>query len=138
MIITICGSMQFHKEMVDTKRMLETLGHKVFVPKGIEQNIPIEARKDLTEEEIINAKIEYDFIKDHFKLIMLSEAILILNFNKKGIENYVGGNTFLEMGYAFGNNKKIYFWNPVPKMDYATEMHAMQPKVIDGDLSKIK
>jgi hypothetical protein len=138
MIITICGSMQFHREMVDARRMLESLGHQVYIPKGIDKEIPIEARKDLTDEEIINAKIEYDFIRDHFKLIAQSEAILILNFNKKGVENYIGGNTFLEMGYAYGNNKKIFLWNPVPKMDYATEMHAMQPIVIDGDLSKIK
>ena len=60
-----------------------------------------------------------------------------MNHEKKGIANYIGGNTFLEMGYAFGQGKKIYLLNPIPDMDYSTEMFAMQPVVISGDLSKI-
>jgi len=41
------------------------------------------------------------------------------------------------MGYAFGLGKKVYLVNPVPEMDYKTEMHAIQPIVINGDLEKI-
>jgi len=44
----------------------------------------------------------------------------------------------LEIGYAFGLGKKIYFMNPVPKMDYAVEMHSMKPIVVHGDLGKIR
>ena len=35
MTITICGSMQFHEEMLEYKKKLESLGHVVFVPKGV-------------------------------------------------------------------------------------------------------
>ena len=33
--------------------------------------------------------------------------------------------------------KKIFLLNPIPRMDYLTEMHAMQPSVLSGDLAKI-
>jgi hypothetical protein len=138
MKITICGSMQFFREMRGIRDNLKAMGHTVFVPKEVDTDkIPIDAMPDTTDKEKITAKIEYNFIRDHFFKIQISEAILVLNYEKKGIPSYIGGNTFLEIGYAFGLGKKIYFMNPVPKMDYAVEMHAMQPIVIHGDLGKI-
>jgi hypothetical protein len=138
MKVTICGSMKFYLEMKAIKEGLEILGHEVFVPIEVEQNIiPIEALDKTTDEEKISAKIEYNFIREHFFKIQVSEAVLILNYDKNGIENYVGGNTFLEMGYAFGMGKKIFMINPIPEMNYSIEMHSMQPIIIDGDLTKI-
>jgi nucleoside 2-deoxyribosyltransferase len=138
MTITVCGSMKFWAEMLQVQNVLKDAGHTVLVPKGIGQEVPVEARTDLTEEEIISAKIEYDFIRDHFRNIDASDAILVLNYRKNGIENYIGGNTFLEMGYAFGRNKRIYLINPVPEMDYRTEMHAMQPVIVGPDLNHLR
>lgn len=138
MTITICGSMSFWKEMKTIKDGLEILGHMVLVPVEIEKDVvPIDAKKDVSDEEKITAKIEYDFIKEHFKKIEKSDAILVLNYDKNGIKNYIGGNTFLEMGYAFGLGKRIFLLNPVPDMNYSIEMHAMQPVVIDGELENI-
>lgn len=138
MKITICGSMQFYLEMKAIKDGLEVLGHEVLVPKEVEENIvPIEALPETTDEEKISAKIEFDFIREHFFKIQVSEAVLILNYEKKGIPGYIGGNTFLEMGYAFGLGKKIFLMFPVPKTEYSVEMYSMQPVVIDGDITKI-
>jgi len=140
MIITICGSMQFYKEMRKAKKTLEESGYEVYVPKGLdlEDAIPIEAQKDLSKEEIVAAKIEHDFIKDHFRRIDMSDAILVLNYEKKDIPNYIGGNTFLEIGVAYWLGKTIYFLHPVPDaMEYAVEMHAMQPVILHGDLKAI-
>jgi nucleoside 2-deoxyribosyltransferase len=89
------------------------------------------------DEERINVKIEHDFIREHFRKIEQADAILVLNYKKKDIEGYIGGNTFLEMGHAFGLGKKIYLLYPVPAMDYNVEMHAMQPIILDGDLTKL-
>jgi nucleoside 2-deoxyribosyltransferase len=139
MKITVCGSMTFYMEMRAIKDGLEILGHDVLLPKDVFNNvIPIEARQDVTDEEKITAKIEEDFIREHFFKIQVSEAILVLNYDKKDIRNYVGGNTFLEMGYAFGLGKKIFLMNPVPEMNYSIEMHSMKPVIIDGDLTKIR
>jgi hypothetical protein len=138
MKVTICGSMKFYLEMRAIKDGLEILGHEVLVPMDtFSEEIPIEARNDVSDEEIINAKIEYGFIREHFFKIQVSEAILVLNYDKNNIKNYVGGNTFLEMGYAYGLGKKIFMMNPVPEMNYSIEMHSMQPTIIDGDLTRI-
>lgn len=136
MIITICGSMQFHKEMAKVRDQLTAQGHIIHVPGELEDIHKNESYMD-TDEERITVKIEYDFIREHFRKIEQADAILILNYEKKGISGYIGGNTFLEMGYAFGLGKPVYLLYPVPEMDYKTEMHAIQPIVIDGDLSKI-
>jgi len=138
MKITICGSMTFYQEMKAAKEGLEVLGYEVLVPVEVERGrVPIESLSKTTDEEKINVKIEYDFIREHFKKIEQSDVILILNYEKNGIAGYIGGNTFLEMGYAFGLGKKIFVMNPVPEMNYSVEMHAMKPIVIDGDVTKI-
>jgi hypothetical protein len=138
MKIAVCGSMKFYLEMRAIKDGLEVLGHEVLVPMDtFSKEVPIEARPDVSDEQIISAKIEYNFIREHFFKIQVSEAILVLNYDKNDIKNYVGGNTFLEMGYAFGLGKKIFMMNPVPEMIYAVEMHSMQPIIIDGDLTRI-
>jgi nucleoside 2-deoxyribosyltransferase len=137
MKITICGSMSFYKEMREWKKKLEKLGHSVIVPMGTDEDPPIEGRPGVSLNELVEAKIEYDFIRKHFKNIEDADAIVILNYPKKNIDGYIGGNTFLEMGYAFGLGKKIYTLFPVPMMDYVSEMHAMQPIVLNGDLEKL-
>lgn len=128
--------MQFHKEMASVRDQLSARGCTVFVPGELDDIHKNESYMD-TDEERITVKIEYDFIREHFRKIEQADAILILNYEKKGIQGYIGGNTFLEMGYAFGLGKKVYLLHPIPNMDYKTEMHAIQPVVINGDLLKI-
>lgn len=136
MTITICGSMQFHEEMLKAKRSLEERGHIVHIPSGAYDKSKNEYYAG-SEEEKVTFKIEHDLIHEHFREIDKAEAILVLNYEKKGIPGYVGGNTFLEMGYAFGQDKKIYLLHPIPDMDYQVEMRSMRPIVLDGDLSRL-
>lgn len=136
MIITVCGSMQFHSEMAEAQKELEARGFRVLVPIELGNKKTNEAYMSRDEDKI-STKIEYDFIREHFKKIEKSDAILILNYKKKRIAGYIGGNTFLEMGYAFGLRKKIYLLYSIPKMDYSVEMHAMKPSVLNGDLKKL-
>jgi nucleoside 2-deoxyribosyltransferase len=136
MTITICGSMQFHKEMMQTKLQLESKGFIVLVPKDLDNIANNESYME-TDEERINAKIEFDFIREHFRKIEKADAIFVLNYEKNGLRGYIGGNTFLEMGYAYGLGKKIYLLYPIPEMDYKTEMHAMRPIVIDSEIERI-
>jgi nucleoside 2-deoxyribosyltransferase len=137
MTITICGSMQFHKEMAHVRDELTRRGFTVHTPSELNNLETNEAYMD-SDEDRITVKIEYDFIREHFRKIEQADAILILNYEKKKIPGYIGGNTFLEMGYAFGLGKKVYLLYPIPEMDYKTEMHAIQPVILDGDLSAIE
>ena len=136
MTITICGSMQFHKEMEAMRKQLQSRGFTVLVPADLD-HIENNESYMTNDEDKISTKIEFDFIREHFKKIEQADAILILNYEKKGIAGYIGGNTFLEMGYAFGLDKKVYLLHAIPEMDYKTEMYAIQPIILDGDVDKI-
>ncbi len=136
MIITICGSMQFYQEMGQIQCILEDQGHTILVPKDFYVLAQNETFME-SDEERISVKIEHDFIREHFRKIEQADAVLVLNYEKKGVVGYIGGNTFLEMGHAFGLGKKIYLLYPVPYMDYSVEMHAMQPIILNGDLTKM-
>lgn len=76
-------------------------------------------------------------IKRYFQLIKESDGILVCNFEKNGIKNYIGGNTFLEMGLAYVLDKKIFLLNPIPEVNYKDEILAMEPIILNGDLEKI-
>ena len=137
MIVTICGSMQFHKEMETARDALLARGFRVYVPGEVDDLSKNEFYMN-SDDDRIGAKIEYDLIREHFRKVEIADAILILNYEKKGIPGYIGGNTFLEMGYAFGLGKQVYLLNPIPKMDYYTEMVAIQPTILHGNLKKLQ
>ncbi len=140
MKITIVGSSVFAKQMVEYRDRLIKLGHNVSLHKHyVEQANG--GMKDLIgrmQKECASVKIEYDYIRYHYKEIVSSEAILVLNFDKNGIKNYIGGNTLMEIGFAYVNNKKIFLLNPIPDMNYKDEIVACQPIVINNDLNLIK
>jgi hypothetical protein len=63
---------------------------------------------------------------------------LIVNITKNGIANYVGGNALIEMAFAHVLNKKVFLLNDIPlQLNYSDDIAAMQPLVINGDLTKI-
>ena len=140
MTITICGSMNFLGEMRKVKAELESFGHIVYIPEPEEAGSKDNGgdywgRYKMSLSEV---KKKYNYIKKHKDLIDIADAILVINEDKNGIKHYVGANTFLEAGYAYYMNKKIYFKNPLPLQGYLTdELEAMDIVVLDGDFSKI-
>ncbi len=136
MKIVICGSMSFACQMIDVKKELLKNSCEVVLPKNIEKY----AEKVLTEENVYEStknKIEEDLIRYHFKEIKNANAILVVNVDKRGIKNYLGGNSFLEMGFAHVLDKKIFLLNEIPDVSYKDEIEAMQPIILNGDLSRI-
>ncbi len=69
--------------------------------------------------------------------VLANDAILVLNFEKNGQPNYIGGATFLEIFRAFNADKKIFLFNSIPENIFKDELLGMNPVVINGDLSKI-
>jgi len=143
MIITICSSLYFVKEIGEVAEKLRELGHEVFVPSTAEQ--VLSGKMDVSDIEkekeaglASDRTIKNNAIIRHYKKIEKSEAILVLNYEKKGIKNYIGGNVFLEIGFAFILNKKIFLLNPIPEVNYSDEIIAMQPIILNGDLGNIK
>jgi len=139
MKITIVGSSIFVKEMVKYRDQLVKLGHKVNLHEHYiaQANGEMKDLIDRMNREHASVKIEYDYIRYHYNEIVNSDAILVLNFDKNGVKNYIGGNTLMEMGFAYVNNKKIFLLNSIPDMSYKDEIEAMQPIILNGDLTKI-
>ena len=136
MKVVICGSMSASKEMVRVKEMLSNLGHNVVLPDFTEDYAQMNSLEEVLSESTRN-KVEHDLIKGYYNKIKDSEAILVVNKEKKGVKGYVGGNSFLEIGFAFVLNKKIFLLNEIPDMNYKDEIEAMSPIVLNGDLKKI-
>jgi len=135
MKIAIVGSMRFVDEILGFKRLLEGKGHGVFLSNFTEAYSKLP--KDQIENQTIHDKNNNDRLKEFCGLIEKSDAVLALNYDRKNIKNYIGGNVFLELGYAFILGKKIYFLNPIPEMIYTSELEAMKPMILNGNLDLI-
>ncbi len=137
MKIAVCGSMVFSPEMISARSTLENLGHQVILPEFTEHYAKLNSQDEIHNESV-NNKMQHDLIKGHFDKIKDADAILVYNLTKKGIENYIGGNTFLEMGFAHVLDKKIFLLNSLPEIPaYKDEMEAMKPIILNGDLVNI-
>lgn len=140
MKIMIVGSMAFAKKMVAVKKKLERLGHNVRVPFGIEDYLKDESFVERLEDNLLYA-IEKDILRKCYKQVAESDAILVLNYKRNGIDGYIGTSVLMEMAIAYYLNKKIFVFNDIPHFNtvrWAHEVTIMQPDVLKGDLSKIK
>jgi len=136
MTIAICASLSAHQQIIKNQKELIQLGVKVIIPWGTKQILTgdwqfdnLQAHKDQHKTVALT---------NHFKNIKKSNAILVINQTKTKINHYIGGNTLIEMGYAYYLKKPIYLLNPIPRLIYTEEIKAMKPMVLNGDLTKIK
>lgn len=128
--------MQYTEKMLETREKLKQLGHDAFVTK---LSAAFVGKNNEEKETIkINQKNNMDAIREFWHLMQGADAVLVLNLDKHGIKNYIGGNTFLEIGFAHVLNQKIFLFNPIPEIPYyKSEIEAVKPVIINGDLTKI-
>lgn len=140
--IYVLGSSHFKEEMVKCSKELRKLGYAGWIHPDYEAFVRGE-KQDIVERwlkgEHAAVKRENHYLKSHYKGIKESDAILIVNAEKKGVKNYIGGNVLIEMGQAYVNDKKIFFLYGMPKESaYLDEIESMDPICLNGDLSNIK
>ena len=137
MKIGIIGSMQFTEKMVKVRDELIRYGHKAFLT---DLHQALLGKTDKEKEKIkIYQKNHKDAIREFWRMMQGADAVLVLNYDKNGIKNYIGGNTLMEIGFAHVLNQKVFLLNPIPNISYyKTEIEAIKPIIINGDLSKIK
>ncbi len=129
MKIAICGSRSFIKEMKEIASLLSKLGHEVVLPPS--------ARKEkcprMDEDFNKFLKLKQEYAREHFDAIKECDAILVCNFDKHGIKNYVGGNTLVEAIFAWYHGKRIFFLHDLPKeLPYYEELVMIEPIIIGG------
>lgn len=142
MKIAICGSLSFSKEILEIQEKLTEMGHVALLPQSILKfsiNNSDDADAFKNKESYLEIKGQY--MRDHFKKIDESDAILVVNIDKRGIKNYVGGNTFAEIMVAFHLRKKIFFLNQIPDDEKLSiileELQGVGPTILNGDLDLI-
>jgi hypothetical protein len=146
MKITICGSVAFINQMAEVAKQLESLGHDVKFPPIAEPlhdgtMVSTEDYYKLKKSGLKNDdpfwKTHDQRIRNHFDKVEWCDAILVTNYDKNGIEGYIGPNTLMEMGLAFYLKKPIYLLNKIPEISYLEEILGVKPIVLEGDLLKI-
>lgn len=145
MKIVICGSLKFTYEIKEVADQLQKLGHKVEIPWGAQKILAgkFDYDKFMKEKETkgdikFRKNAEEDLIIRYYHKIKKANAILIANYDKGEVKNYIGGNSLIEMAFAHVFTKRIFLLNPIPSMSYSDEIKAMNPIILNGDLSKIK
>ncbi len=149
MNITICGSVDFTHKIIEVKKELESMGHSVNIPYFTTKIMNGEMTFDeyIKNKESENGDISLrekqpiDMVQRYWDFIKNSDCILVLNLEKKGIQNYIGGSTLMEIGFAYGFQKKIYLYNPIPerseRIHYTDEIIDMDPIIINRNLNLI-
>ena len=125
--------MRFHKEMEEAKKRLEMKGHAVFLP-----HVELGDFRKIRGKDEEWRRLKSGFIREHFEKIRRADAVLILNYDKDGMKNYIGGNTLMELAIAYEHGKQIFILNSVPDgLPYSEEIEVIAPTILDGDLDRL-
>lgn len=130
MKVLIHASLDLKDEMIFAKKIIEEkTNNKVILPELTRyQDI-----RDVDGDDETFTKIKNRLTKDNFKNVSNCDCLFILNKTHRNVENYVGGNSFMEMVVAFYLNKPIFLLNPIPEgMHYTEEIKSLYPIVTNG------
>jgi len=130
--------MNFYQELVQVEAALLSRGFEVDIPVSAKT---MKANNDFEVDHfkgVFTSAQKGNFIKENFANIAKSDAILVINNEKNGIQGYIGANVLMEIGLAFYLDKKIYIWNEYSSdSPYKEELLAFNVQVINQDLEKI-
>ena len=150
MKIALVGSMVFLDRINEIKGKLEAMGHICFAPEFTEEEVASGANTFMDyvdahggvaqvppEHEIW--KIKEEAIRSFKPKMDEADAVLVCNFDKGEKKNRIGDNTFLEMGYMFLMDKKLFVLQGPPYGDdKIEEVLGMRPVFLNGDFAEIR
>jgi hypothetical protein len=134
-IFLIC-SKKFYDKIPPIKERLEKTGHITTLPNCYDDPGTEERYRNLGNSE--HSKWKAGMLKHSTDVIENNDAVLVLNFDKHGMKNYIGGATFLEMYDAFRLGKKIFLYNDIPEGILFDEIVGFGPIILGSDLNKVK
>ena len=136
MKIFVCCSKHFYHQLPPVIAQLEQHGHTITPPNSYDEPFKEEEMKVRGDEE--HRAWKAAMIRLQEEKVRANDAILVMNFEKNGVPNYIGGATFLEIFKAFELGRKVFLYNPIPESIFSDELHGMNPLVIHRDLQKIR
>jgi len=135
MKIFICCSKHVYSKVPPIKRDLEYSGHIVTLPNSYDNPGREQEMRDISDR--VHAEWKGEMICLQKTKVRDNDGVLVLNYEKNGQPNYIGGATFLEMYMAWDEGKKLYLMNPIPANILKDEIEGFSPVIINGDLSLI-
>ena len=120
--VVLCGSKKFIPKFFELEKTLKEMGANVVVPREFIVDMEKKEASLLHFSEIDKNDVD---------------ALLIVNENKNGQENYIGANEFAELAFGFYKGKKIFLLNDIYE-PYAEELVAWQVEPLKGDLTQLK
>jgi hypothetical protein len=140
--ITICSSANFYKHVAEIADRLEAQGLKVLMPITAKEmrdsgNFDVGRHRTwLQNPEDYHKKTA--LMRQHFAEVEKGDAILVVNDEKHGVENYIGGNVLMEMTLAFYLHKPIFLLNGVPQGSMLEEeIIGVEPVLLAGRLESL-
>ena len=133
-IFIACSKHHYHK-VNEVKEKLEHSGHIITIPYSFDD--PMAELRLLETDKKAHIEWVAKAWDDSEERIKENDAMLILNINKNGKENYIGGATFTEMFMAYRMKKKIFLFNDIPECILSDEIKGMNPTIINGNLDLI-
>lgn len=134
-ILIICST-SFYDCVKPIKEKLEKMGHHVTLPNSYDNPNQKNEKWNLGQAEYTKWKSEmFELSREKIKIV---DAVLVLNLDKNGKKNYIGGATFIEIYEAFINNKKIYLYNDVPQEIFYEEIVSFAPIIINSNVDLVK
>lgn len=141
--ITICASVAFYRQVIEVQAELEAQGFTVLIPATAEK------MKQSGDFDVSHYKTwftdaeDYDhktaLMRGHFGEIEKGDIVLVLNYEKHGVKNYIGGNVLIEMGIALFLDKPIFILNDAPEeSSFIEEIMGMNPTFLHGDIKALK
>ena len=124
--------MDFFDEMASIAETLRGHGVEALLPVAEEGKVDYRVGEDA---EL--ARVKQIFIDAHLKKIRESEAILVANFDKRGVSGYVGANTLMEAAFAYALQKRIYVLHAIGEQACRPEMLGLRPVVLDGAVNAL-
>lgn len=140
MNIVVCGSMIAAKAMVEANKILEAQGHTCVLPSNVKKY----ASGDISSGNGVEGakrKSEGDLVRGYYQQIKNGDIILVVNsVSRHGVNYYIGGNTFWELGFAHIEGKPVILMQP-PDSDqwyFYQELIYLKPFILYGDLSEMR
>lgn len=136
MKIFVCTTKHNYDKLSPIISDLEEAGHIVTLPNSYDN--PMMEEKVKKDNPSNHSKWKGNMLRLQIEKIVNNDAILVANFDKNGVKNYIGGATFLELFKAWELGRKIFLLNPPPDSNLRDEILAFNPIIINGDFSLIK
>lgn len=123
--VVVCGSMKNLDLMTRIGEALKDSGLDVITPEADERNDLSTATKRAASRRHMG------HIRHH-----RTAAILVVNVDRPGANNYVGPNSFAEIGIAFADDRRVFLLQGMPEY-YKDELVAWGVECLEGDLTRL-